>query len=706
MATTIDPRRLRERTAGLAPEGAGDGRVRAFAVARRHSILVRAMRLALPMLALAMLGIYGATTWRIATLRSAGVQLEDIRISSDNLVMAAPKYSGNGKDGSRHAVRARSAETDLLTRNRVKLTAIEGEIIQVNGTRIDLTATRGTYEQEAGVLELHEQIDVRSTDGMTANLTSATIFTKESRIVSNEPVTAQMPTGSVRARAMELKTKQRHATFTGDVAVRMVPQQKPATETETATAAETAKGVGKPKKEKASANALGPSFSSGEPVDVTSDRLTVDDATHLALFRDNVVARQGTATLTAPELDAAYAGRAALPGQSSKSSSKSAPPEGGPPAADAAASRLTSLKARGGIIMTRDSDRATATSLHYDAETQRTALAGPVNMTSGTDRRASSDNAEIDHKADQITLEGSVVLYQGRNVLKGERLAVDRANGRARLDSPAEGARGAGRISVLLHRGEAGGARTKAPAIASDTAADSRVAGAFRSDPNAPIDIDAATLDFEDARRYALFSGDVVAKQGDFVIRAPTLTAHFNSQSALLALPAGKGSEPAGAASLKKIEARGGVVITGKDGQKVTGDWADFDPASNFATVGGRVVVTQDKNVVEGSKLIMDLTSGRTRFETASPGTAETAESPITSAVPCVAGQTCTSRRRVRAVFYPKDAKKLSKSSKAAKSQSPAPADTPTAPGPATRSSQSSWQSSTTKPPETTGTPR
>ena len=210
------------------------------------------------------------------------MQLEDIRISSDNLVMAAPKYSGNGKDGSRHSVRARSAETDLLSRNRVKLTAIEGEIIQLNGTRIDLTATRGTYEQEAGVLELHEQIDVRSTDGMTANLTAATIFTKENRIVSNEPVTALMPTGSVRARAMELKTKQRNATFTGDVAVRMVPQQKPATATETAAADEAAKAVGKPKKDKVAANALGPSFSSGEPVDVTSDRLIVDDATHLA----------------------------------------------------------------------------------------------------------------------------------------------------------------------------------------------------------------------------------------------------------------------------------------------------------------------------------------------------------------------------------------------------------------------------------------
>lgn len=702
MATTIEPRRLRDRPASLAPEGAGDDRARAFAAARRHSIFVRAMRFVLPMLSIVMLAVYGTTTWQIASLRSAGVKLDDIRVSSDNLVMANPNYAGYGKDGSRHAVRARAAETDLLTQKRVKLTAIEGEIIQLSGTRIDLTATRGTFEQDTGVLELHEAIDVRSTDGMTAKLTSATVFTKENRIVSNEPVTADMPSGSLRARTMELMTKERRANFTGDVAVRMVPPKPQAAATPTATATPAAapgteKSAGAPKKDKASATALGPSFNSGEPVDVTSERLAVDDAKHLAMFRANVVARQGTATLTAPELDAAYAGRPALPG------GQSAPAESATPAAEAAASRLTSLQARGGVVMTRDGDRATATSLHYDAEAQRTTLAGPVNMTSGADRRASSTTAEIDHKADRITLEGAVVLNQGRNVLKGERLAVDRANGRARLESPAEGARGAGRISVVLYRGEEGGSgRAKSQTAAGDTA-DNRIAGgAFRTDPNAPIEIDAATLDFEDARRFALFSGSVVAKQGDFVIRAPTITAHFSGQSALLALPSGtaKGSDAAGAASLKKVEARGGVVITGKDGQKVTGDSADFDPVANFATVTGRVVVVQDKNVVEGSKLIMDLTSGRTRFETAGPAPVVTEDNSATSAVPCVPGQTCT-RRRIRAVFYPKDAKKLAKPSGTQK-----PTTAPTTSGTPTGPSQSSWQSSTTRSTPEAGAPR
>jgi LPS export ABC transporter protein LptC len=637
--------------------------------------MVRTLRLALPAFAVGILGIYGLTAWRLSTLRASGVTLETVRISNDHLMMANPKYAGAGKDGSRHAVRARSAETDLLSQKLVKLTTIEGELLQLSGTRIDLTATRGTYDQETGVLELHEQIDVKSNDGMTAKLTAATVYTKENRIVSNEPVTATSTSGSIRAKTMEMATQRRVATFTGDVAVRMTPPPPAA-------------GAA-PKKERPASTALGPSFSSNEPVDITSDKLTVDDDKRTALFRTDVVARQGTATLLAPELDAIYAGRAALPGGSDAKS-----------AAGGEGSRLTDLKARGGIEMTRDNDRATATTLHYDAEAQRTTLTGPVDMTSGIDRRATSAMAEIDHRADRITLDGAVVLYQGKNILRGERLAVDRANGRARLDSPPESARGNGRINVILYRTEANTSRSRTSTSAGD-AGETGAIGAFRTDPSAPMDIDAAALDFDENRRNAHFTGNVVAKQGEFVIRTPSLMAMFQGQTSLLA-GAPKGGDAAGASSLKKIEARNGVVVTGKDGQKVTGDWADFDPVGNFATVGGRVVVNQGKNVVEGSKLIMDLTSGKTRFETGG-AEAVAAGPPAESSLPCVPGQTCTSKPRVRAIFYPKDAKGLP--SRRERNAAPAPATpeaTPSPAAPGSRSpSQSSWQSSTTRAPAT-----
>jgi lipopolysaccharide export system protein LptA len=510
---------------------------------------------------------------------------------------------------------------------------------------------------------------------MTAKLTAATVNTKENRIVSNEPITATTASGNITARSMEMQTKRRLATFVGDVAVHMTPP---------APAADAPPK--KEKKDKSATTTLGPTFSSNEPIDITSDRLVVDDEKRTAMFRTNVVARQGAATLNAPELDAIYAGRSALPGGAEKEA-----------AADPAASRLTNLDARGGIVMTRDADRATATTLHYDAEAQRTSLKGPVDMTSGIDRRATSLAADIDHKADRITLDGAVVLYQGRNILRGERLAVDRANGRARLDSPTDRPRGNGRISVLLYRSDQPSSRSR-PKPAVEEPAQNGAIGAFRTDPNAPIDIDAAVLDFDETRRNAHFTGSVVAKQGEFVIRTPSLMAHFQGQTSLLAA-APKGTGDPQASSLRKIEARNGVNITGKDGQKVTGDWADFDPVGNFATVGGRVLVNQGQNVVEGSKLIMDLTSGRTRFETRTESTA--AGPAHQSTLPCVTGQTCTSKPRVRAIFYPKDAKRPPAVRKRTVPATPLAEPSGQAPSPPRGPSQSSWQSSTTRVPET-----
>src|SRR5207248_11698547 len=91
------------------------------------------------------------------------------------------------------------------------------------------------------------------------------------------------------------------------------------------------------------------------------------------------------------------------------------------------------------------------------------------------------------------------------------------------------------------------------------------------------------------------------------------------------AAPAAKGSAksapiqsatpgPGGASSIKRLEARGSVVVTQKD-QIVTGEAAVFDTKSNLVTMLGGVVLTQCKNVLKGDRLIVDMTTGVSRVE-------------------------------------------------------------------------------------------
>jgi lipopolysaccharide export system protein LptA len=65
------------------------------------------------------------------------------------------------------------------------------------------------------------------------------------------------------------------------------------------------------------------------------------------------------------------------------------------------------------------------------------------------------------------------------------------------------------------------------------------------------------------------------------------------------------------------MEARGHVVVVQND-QVATGDHGDFDMRSNTVTLTGHVVVAKGENVLRGSKLVVNLTSGVSRMESGS----------------------------------------------------------------------------------------
>ena len=71
---------------------------------------------------------------------------------------------------------------------------------------------------------------------------------------------------------------------------------------------------------------------------------------------------------------------------------------------------------------------------------------------------------------------------------------------------------------------------------------------------------------------------------------------------------------PGGASSIKRLEAKGNVVVTQKD-QVVTGETAVFDTKTNLVTMLGGVVLTQGKNVLRGDRLMVDMTTGVSRVE-------------------------------------------------------------------------------------------
>jgi lipopolysaccharide export system protein LptA len=186
-----------------------------------------------------------------------------------------------------------------------------------------------------------------------------------------------------------------------------------------------------------SAPAVGSSFgalskNSGQPIDIESDVLVVHDAKKYATFKGNVKAVQGTTTLRATELDVHYVGGGSdslTGGQGATAANADAkagdakaedPKPGGGGALGGDGTQISKIEARGEVIITSDQDQTTT-----------------------------SDWALYDVPAQQVTVGGNVVLMQGKNVLKGDRLVIDLKTGESRFENPGNAA-APGRIRALF----------------------------------------------------------------------------------------------------------------------------------------------------------------------------------------------------------------------------------------------------------------
>jgi lipopolysaccharide export system protein LptA len=152
----------------------------------------------------------------------------------------------------------------------------------------------------------------------------------------------------------------------------------------------------------------------------------------------------------------------------------------------------------------------------------------------------------------------------------------------------------------------------------------------FSSNRGQPVTIRAASLEVRDKQKFATFSGDVRVIQGDTDMRCKVLVVFYEDNSTqqsggATAAQANAGQQAAapgalgGSSQIKRMEAKGGVVVTQKD-QIATGERGDFDMKSNTVTLTGNVVLTKGQDVLRGQKLVVNLTDGVSKMDSGGSG--------------------------------------------------------------------------------------
>lgn len=548
-------------------------------LARRHSQTVKILKIALPFSALCTVAIFVVSLFKQQPLTSGLPDLKMPEVVADNLKMKNPHYEGYNPDGGKYWVKADTAQQDLKALGTIRLQGITGELTDANKQKTVLTATRGLFDSQANDLELYEAIDVKGEGGLAAKLTRASVKTKESIITSNEPVEVSMQAGTITSNQMTIRQKTKEYTFVDSVKMRVTPKETEASEQTDRQALP----FGKP----------------GKPIDITANRLDINDDNKSALFTGGVVANQEGATLNAPEMAVTYSGDVgpnAEPGQNSQG-------------------QLKQIVAKESVTMQQPSgESATCHTATFDAENHTVLLEGDVVLAQGADKRAVGDKAEYDQTAQTMVLTGPVVVTQGVNEMKGRKLVFNRDTGKLQLTAASPGA--AGRVTARFIKPNA------KPASGDDADTDKEATAAsegipfgqaFKTDPSAPVAVSAEKLDVDDKAKTAVFTGDVRAQQGDFTINAQELVASYTGSVGLT--NAGAPSQKSIATQLTTIVARKKVVVTSKDGQRAIGDWANFDVKGNTATLGGAVTLTQGRNVVKGTKLLIDMNTGESTIK-------------------------------------------------------------------------------------------
>jgi lipopolysaccharide export system protein LptA len=149
----------------------------------------------------------------------------------------------------------------------------------------------------------------------------------------------------------------------------------------------------------------------------------------------------------------------------------------------------------------------------------------------------------------------------------------------------------------------------------------------FQINRDQPVKIESLTLEVRDKQHQATFAGNVKLTQGDTTIQCKSLVVFYEDSAAAPAAsakgapapaaPAQKAATPGfggGNQQIKRVEARGDVLVTQKD-QTAKGENGVFDIKTNNITLTGNVVVTQGTNVLTGERMVVDLTTGVTRVE-------------------------------------------------------------------------------------------
>jgi lipopolysaccharide export system protein LptC len=218
MATQLHVHPAQMRFGGIT---AAPDRTRAFRAARRHSVMVRVLKLGLPVAALAAIGLYVLPSQLTIKTKEGEASVQSIDIASGGLRMMHPRMKGIHDKLGTYDIRADSGLQHVQEPGVMTFDKIDADIVSPQGQKTTLTAPSGIFQSKLEELTFDNGAIIGGESGIAGKLKTATVYMKENRLISKDPVTLSLHGHVITADSVQVWNSESRAIFTGNVKVHL-----------------------------------------------------------------------------------------------------------------------------------------------------------------------------------------------------------------------------------------------------------------------------------------------------------------------------------------------------------------------------------------------------------------------------------------------------------------------------------------------------
>ena len=191
-----------------------------FALAARHSRLVRMLRVAVPsVVVLAMTGIVAVSIFNPfrMLMPKLPVDIGNLVVSGTKITMESPHLAGYTPDRRPYELWAKTATQDVTDPDHVELRTLRAKLLMEDQTITKLDAREGLYNSKDQLLDLHKDIFVQTSSGYEARLSQAFVDLGKGTVTSDEHVDVKLTNGTLTADRMRITGGGEVVRFEGNV---------------------------------------------------------------------------------------------------------------------------------------------------------------------------------------------------------------------------------------------------------------------------------------------------------------------------------------------------------------------------------------------------------------------------------------------------------------------------------------------------------